>query len=248
MTCIYIFGPFNSGTNLVSNIIDKCQCINKITLLPIVNNTDNDDSNIKNKNKNNNNNNGRIIIWKHTINVSNIKKILADKNNIVIFMYKNIYNWIYSINKTPYDITFKNIDKHEKLNNNVVLKKLTYNHNHTFGNIVHLYNLYYSNYISILNQHPTNAIFLDYYKVIDKTTSYEYINTQLNKINITILNQQQLIHNLDSPGKPHGLPVKNSQEALSKYDHITNIIKQYLLDKTKIHKYINNNIINYFEN
>jgi hypothetical protein len=234
MSKIYIFGPVNSGSNLINKIITKCQCVNKITLKPIINNEDCQNTN--------------SYIWKHILKINDFQQIINNPNNIVIFMYKNVYNWIASIQKEAYDITFKTFDKTEPLNNNVVLKNSRFNYNHTFGNIIHLYNLYYFNYMKLLNNHPTNAIFLDYYKVIDKSTSYEYINAQINKINITILNNQQLKHILDSPSKNHGKSVNNSKEALLNYDHVTNSIKQYLVDKTKIHNYINNDIINYFEN
>lgn len=227
MPQVYVFGPFNSGTNLMYNAINHCQCINTLTSTPVTN--------------------SNSSIWKHTIKMSDFKNLIKNKNNIIIFMYKNVYNWIASIQKAPYDIKFKNIDKKEKLNNNIILNNTEHNYNHTFGNIIHLYNFYYFTYMSLLNKHHDNVIFIDYHKVINKNTSYKYINHKLNKINLALFDEQAYNNLLDKPCKKHGSSVKNSEEAYAKYLNTNKTIKQYLINKTNIHKYVNNDIMKYFE-
>ena len=39
------------------------------------------------------------IVWKHTLDINKIQSILNNKDNYVIVMYKNLYNWLYSIKK-----------------------------------------------------------------------------------------------------------------------------------------------------
>ena len=233
MSQIYVFGPYNSGTNIIDKVLTRCKCINKTTSQSIFNATPKINA---------------APIWKHTIKKPELQKIINNPNNIVIFMYKNIYNWISSIQKSPYNIKFKNTDKREMLNNNIILAEPQFNYNHTFGNIIHLYNLYYSNYLSLLVEHPKNVIFLDYYKIINRDTSFNYLNDKLNAVHLKIVNECEFLNILSVPSKSHGLSVKNSQEAYSKYMSTNIRIKIYLLNKTKIHEYVNNNIIHYFEN
>ena len=107
MSHVYIFGPFNSGTNLIMKII---------TLMPINNVIVNEEN-----------------VWKHTIKSPEIQQIIDNKNNIVIFMYKNVYNWLYSIKKCSYDIVFSNMYSEVGL------------YSKKFANMIELYNFYYIN-------------------------------------------------------------------------------------------------------
>jgi len=77
MNTIYIFGPFNTGNNLIINIL-------------------------KEKNFNIN-----YIIDKHTLQPDIIKKVCESSNHYVIFLYKPIYNWLASIKKAPYFIEYQ---------------------------------------------------------------------------------------------------------------------------------------------
>lgn len=203
--------------------------------MPIINNTTDDY-----QNKNNS-------VWKHAFKPKELQQIINNKNNVVIFMYKNVYNWIYSINQNPYNISFKQNDKQEILNNNVNLNTPYYNYNCTFGNIIQLYNFYYTTYMSFLNKHD-NVIFLDYKKLIDITISYKYINAKLNAVNLSINDIDYFLKIMSVPSKIHGKCVKNATQAHLSYAKTNNCMKRDLVNKTKIHQYINSDIINYYEN
>ena len=73
-------------------------------------------------------------------------------------MYKNVYNWLYSIKKAQYTL------QGDKLCSTVELR------GKIFPNAVELYNFYYINYISLLNKF-NNIVFLDYHKLL-KDNSY----------------------------------------------------------------------------
>lgn len=81
MNTIYIFGPFNTGNNLLINILKE------------------------------NNFNINYIIDKHTLDPDIIKNVCESSNHYIIFLYKPIYNWLASIKKAPYFIEFQNDHK-----------------------------------------------------------------------------------------------------------------------------------------
>jgi hypothetical protein len=70
---IIILGPFNSGTNLIEKIFINHDIIYNET-----------------------------IYWKHTILIDTLCKLCEIKDVIIIIMYRNIYNWLNSINNTKY--------------------------------------------------------------------------------------------------------------------------------------------------
>ena len=108
MTKIRIFGPFHSGTNLIHNIINEVGCTVDGVIITAVQ-TD-----------------------KHDL----APDFLDDE--LVIIMYKNLYNWIYSINKEPYDIVFNDLTTEISFRGE------------TYQNIIHLYNSYYLSYMDLL--------------------------------------------------------------------------------------------------
>ena len=149
-------------------------------------------------------------------------------------MYKNIYNWVYSLKKRSYEVEFTN------LNNTVKLCDTTYE------NCVQLYNYYYCMYTHLINNNK-NVMFLDYYKIINKETCFNYINSKLEKYNLHLESEEKLLQTLNKPSKSHGNSVKNSNEALKIYLSNQSIVKSFLIRNTKIHKDVNSKIINYFE-
>ena len=218
---IEIFGPFNTGTNLISKILKCSQCINKITQQKIKVIDDKMDDN--------------GIAMKHTINEKQLQQIRDNKTKMVVIMYKNIFNWIFSIKKESYDIKFT------KLNNTVKYD------NNTYENIICLYNYYYNMYIKLF-QNNSNVIFLDYYKIIDKNICYDYINSKLSLKDLYIESKYNLLQTLAEPSKTHGISHKNSDDAINSYISNQILVKNYIIKYTKIYNDVDHNIINYFEN
>ena len=216
---IHIIGPFNTGTNLLNNIISNSDVIDLV---------DNDSIVIYN--------NDNEPIHKHTLIIKDINNYLLDKNNIVIIMYKNVYNWLYSIPKAPYDIKLKNMFSTVEL------------YSKKFDNMIELYNFYYINYISILNNF-NNVIFIDYEKIIDTDThtSFDYINSKLQKINLQITSKDKTMIELSKPSKNHGDPVNSATDAKNNYKQNNEMVKQFVQKIPVLNKSVRSIIINYFE-
>jgi hypothetical protein len=87
---IKIVGPFNTGTNLLANIINSDNCVDLLSnsTCSLLRQTTHDATNFD----------------KHTVNISEIIQYLQNEKNLVIIMYKNVYNWLYSIKKAQYSL------------------------------------------------------------------------------------------------------------------------------------------------
>ena len=214
---VHIIGPYNTGTNLLFNIINNSECIDVI---------ENKSITIEHQHK---------PFGKHTLNIKIIENYLDNPDNLLIIMYKNVYNWLYSIQKSPYDI------KYTKLYLPVILKK------NIFPNMIELYNFYFINYMSILQRYP-NAIFLDYNKVIDKSNSYNYIQSNLNKIGLSMNSITKFNETLMKPAKDHGKSVKNVIEANNNYEYRQNIVKVFLTKKPNFNHSVKPILIDFYEN
>lgn len=206
---IIILGPFTSGTNLIEKILNNYKIIHN-----------------------------EKIHWKHTINIDSLHDLCKIPNVLIIVMYRNIYNWLKSINRTKYFCEFTNFES-----NAYLLSYKHYNVKTKFDNIIDLYNKYYLNYIEILNNYK-NVIYFNYEKIIFDN-SLSYINNKLCKFNIIISNNM-LDNALNKPSKNHGHCVKNNKEMCKMYHENSNEIKN-VIDNLDVKKYINNDIIKYFE-
>ncbi|MCX5895442.1 MAG: hypothetical protein NTZ51_06395 [Proteobacteria bacterium] len=213
---IHIIGPFNTGTNLLFNIINNSNCVDLTQNITLT---------IEHQHKPFN---------KHTLEIKTIETYLNNPDNLLIIMYKNIYNWLYSIKKEEYDIIYTKLFLPVEL------------YGKKFPNMIELYNFYYINFMSILERYP-NAIFLDYNKIIDYTTSYDYVNFKLSKINLFISSNEQFHKILMKPSKNHGEPVKNSIDAKQKYSSRQYVVKKFLINKPNFRRSIKNVLINYYE-
>ena len=215
---VHVIGPYNSGTNLLYNIINNSECIDL---------TDNTSVSIKYQHR---------PFSKHTIDISSIENYLHEPSNLLIIMYKNVYNWIYSIKKESYSLIYTKLYLPLEI------------YNKEFPNIVELHNFYYINYMSILQRYP-NAIFLDYNKVIDKSNSYNYINNKLSKINLSINSTVNFNKTLMEPSKKHGDPVKNTNEAKERYNDVNTMVKKFVQKIPNLNRSIKrSNLIKYYEN
>ena len=213
---IHVIGPYNTGTNLLFNIINNSECIDLIQ---------NKSISIEHQHR---------PFGKHTLDIKIIENYLNNPDNLLIIMYKNVNNWLYSIKKAHYDIKYTKLYFPVELDN----KK--------FPNMIELYNFYYINYMSILEKYP-NAIFLDYKMVINKSKSYDYINNKLSKINLFINLKNKFNETLMTPAKNHGTSVKNVIEAKESYSGIQDMVKKFLLTKPKFKRSIKPVLIDYYE-
>ena len=213
---VHVIGPYNTGTNLLFNIINNSECIDLIQ---------NKSISIEHQHR---------PFGKHTLDINIIENYLKNPDNLLIIMYKNVYNWMYSIKKEHYYIKYTKLYLPVELDN----KK--------FHNMLELYNFYYINYMSLLEKYP-NAIFLDYKMVIDKSTSYNYINNKLSKINLSINSKDKFHKTLMTPAKTHGKSVKNVIEAKESYSDIQTMVKNFLLTKPKFNRSVKTVLIDYYE-
>jgi hypothetical protein len=226
MSKIAVIGAWNTGTNLIHNILSNSNCINTITNSKI-----------------------EILeihkpIWKHHPNKNVIEKIIKDDpERIIIIMYRNIYNWINGMLKQPYEVKFKDIGSH------TIIK--TGNHDKYdfhFSNIVNLYNHYYEIYKNMAEKYK-NVILIDYNKIINKNISYDYINFKLSRLNLTITSFEKMMNELNTPAKKHGNSVKNSDDAMLKKNKDRHKIEEMIEIKyNNLKKFINNTLIAYYEN
>ncbi len=150
-------------------------------------------------------------------------------------MYKNLYNWLYSIQKSPYDLKFSKLYLEVEFQSR------------KFPNMIELYNFYYINYLSILNRF-NNVVFLDYEKVIDVNSSFDYINSKLQHMNLRIMSNDKFILELSKPAKTHGASVKSATEAKNIYSKNNNIMAQFVKKIPILYKSIKPCIIRHFEN
>ena len=205
MTIIRIFGPFHSGTNLIHNIINEVGC---------------------------------------TVDGATITAVQTDKHDLapdflddefVVIMYKNLYNWIYSINKEPYDIVFNDLTTEISFRGE------------TYQNIIHLYNSYYLSYMDLLTSHK-NIIFLDYGKVIDDG-GFDYVSSQFDKIGIDFFVNRidKFTEVLGKPAKTHGFSRTNSSDAHLNYLPIQQVFKEFIQEKTLIGHFVDPDITDFFE-
>jgi hypothetical protein len=209
---IQIYGPFNTGTNLVYKLL-----------------TDNISKNIKIFNNN----------WKHTLDSKSLIKCASNKNNLIILMYKNVYNWVGSILKFKYDFEIPN-----GYNNKCKMKDVNNKNQYYFDNIIDAYNQYYYMYIDLI-ENNSNVVWIDYYHLINKETSFQYLSNKLKSFDIKFHSEKLYIEVLGKPAKHHGKSVSSSDEAMNKYDQIN---KKYNTEcNFLLPSYIDLRIIEYFE-
>lgn len=207
---IAILGAWNTGTNLISNILSNSYCVflnNEKEVLDISNNH----------------------VWKHEPTFSKIENMAKDPNKIVVIMYRNIYSWLNSMLKASYELEFKTFNSIAKIKPRDI----------SFRNILHVYNHYYSNYIRLINTYP-NVVFFDYKKISNETIAFDYINYKLSKINLCIKEKYKVIQQLIQPAKQHGKPVNNSTEALQKYNRSILLMKEEVKKQNVQHFVNNN--------
>jgi len=223
ITQVFCIGPFNSGTNLIQNIILNADCININNNKHVKLYNKNTDPWIKGVN------------FKHCFLRNVLNHFIYTKNMGVIILYKNVYNWIYSIKKEPYEFKFN------KIFDTLILGK------YKFDNIIQAHNLYYSLYMDII-EHNSNVVFVDYYKLINNETCFDYLNQKLLPLGIKIQNREKMMEQLNKPSKDHGTCIQNSLCALNKYITNQKLVQNFIIKNTNLNCNINKKVIDYFEN
>jgi hypothetical protein len=222
---VFCIGPFNSGTNLLEKILTNSDTIN------IYNNNS---INIINKERDEWIPN---VNFKHCFLRNILDKYIHSKNTGIIILYKNVYNWLYSMKKEHYDI---------KMIKNKLFDTLLFGQ-YKFDDIIQVYNLYYTMYMDIIEKN-SNVIFVDYYKLINNDSSFEYLNQKLSPLGIKVNNREKMMHQLNEPAKNHGKCIQNSNLALQNYLLNQHLVKQFVIQNTKLNHTINTKVIEYFEN
>lgn len=215
MRNIHVIGPFNTGTNLMHNIIKGCDCIDLIT---------NDKIHIGGLHE---------PFGKHTLVIDDIDNYLSNTNNILIIMYKDVYNWLYSIKKAAYDVKFTKMFLPVEL------------YGKHFSNMIELYNFYYVNYMSFINKYP-NVIFLDYEKVIKRETSYDYVNNKLENLNIKIASKPKFYLQLNTKAKSHGHSVKSADDANKVYKYNNQLVRSFINKFPTLASSVNPILLNFY--
>ena len=185
---IQIFGLHNSGTNLLTNIINHYG-----HNLP---------------------NGGSTIIWKHTIMEEEIENIVNDDNNKVFFVIRDPFFWFLSHKKTNYLDQFY-ITKNEKIFKrkiNFPLIKLLHEEQKAFRQFESMIDLF-NEYNRIYNKFKTrkNCLLLKYSDIIHCNR----INDILSHINVSVTkkNVESYKAKLNYKSKRHGNP-RTINEAL----------------------------------
>jgi hypothetical protein len=167
-------------------------------------------------------------MWKHTLRRDVIDKKIRIPDNLFIIMYKNVYNWVYSVRQNPYDISFQE-------NGEVMMQQIRY------PNIVMLYKRYYAMYHDYLEKYK-NIVWIDYHKMLDPHNGFKYIKDRLAQLGIELVDDEHWKNILSNPSKNHGSNIiQSSDDALRLYKDRQIQIKSEQLSG------IDHNIFTWFE-
>ena len=120
MNNIQIFGPFCSGTNLITKILKE---------------NINEPLNIQWE--------GHTHIWKHTISLPHLERCINNnKDTLFICMFKPLYEWIESIRKKKYNIKWSNNIKDPCSLKNLKWKTIIHLYNNYYCNYKYLIEKY----------------------------------------------------------------------------------------------------------
>ena len=97
-------------------------------------------------------------------------------------------------------------------------------------------------------EHNSNVVFVDYYKLINNETCFDYLNQKLLPLGIKIKNREKMMEQLNKPAKGHGTCIQNSFMALNKYMTNQELVQNFIIKKTNLNCSIDKKVIEYFEN
>ena len=205
---IKILGPPNTGTNLITKILEGNFSNNLVMR----------------------SHHGKH----HLIKSALINIIIENKDTLFIIMYKPLRNWICSMYKARYNMKFNSMQS------KCILKEKK------FTNIVECHNHYYKMYMELINKYE-NVIFLNYYDIIQKEKTIDYLSNKLFKFNLYIKPDNNILSVLNRPAKGHGQSVKSAKEAIQKRKACIEKINNDRTNRSTIKKYQNPEIVPYFE-
>ena len=226
-----VIGPVNSGTNLMTKILE--------------NNLIHHDKNVYVHGNNS------MKLWKHCNVKSTIESYLdSNKSIVLIFMYKNILNLMSSMCKNSYCWRFKNIAKDKIMfggNTSLIPRTQVIYEN---KNIIQYFESYYQTYKDILNspKYCNRVIFIDYKKIIDRDNAFDYIQEKLKTFHFDIKYKDVVMTALDNPSKRDKYCVANSNEAFKQYR--SNAKKEYkrlIMSSLRLDKDMDLSLLKYFE-
>ena len=221
---IQLLGPFNTGTNLLTNILKQ---------------------NIKEDIKIHWE--GHTLFWKHAINKSLIEKyIKSNTDTLFICIYKSLHNWISSMQKSSYNIKWDKTLTGKCHFVKEIHNEISYEEKY-YKNIILIYNEYYNMYMQLINNH-NRVIFMNYYDIIDKKNVVKYITNKLFVYNLSIKSDNNIFSILDKPSKNHGGSVNSVDEAINKKNKSYNNINNCEKNKLIIKEHFNYEIRDFFEN
>jgi hypothetical protein len=202
---IAVIGPFNTGTNLMKNVIEE-------------NNTINNNYHIE------------YNFWKHTFTYENM-----DKNSKYIIMARHPYLWISSLKKESYNIKFNSIDQDVKFirdnKNKFEQFDLSFNN---LAEIWNMYYRFYKDLLENNKLDIVTTIDYCKLVDNTNDNNYEYVLSKLKDIGIEDLNKQNFIDTFKKPAKDHGHPV-SVDKAIYKCDNMDELLtdeEKEIIDKT----------------
>lgn len=217
MKKLQVLGPFHSGTNLLLKmLIDNCEDL------------DNPDDNKVDISEN-------LLSWKHTLRIWYIDGLLQEKKeNVLVLIYKNMYNWMMSMALDPIDVKLE-----KGLSGKCKMLNLE------FENIIQMYNRYYRMYKFFLEKHPRQVVVLHYYKMIQKDTGPSYIRSKLESIGVQLVSEEMILEKLGCASRRES--VANSSEAVDKYSLVQQTMQKSMASYPRLKSFIEQDLIDYFE-
>jgi len=216
MPQLQILGQFNTGTNLLLQMLEG-NCRDEVGRDVYMKDT--------------------LFAWKHTLHRRvQVENCLREDNRYIIILYKNVFAWLYSIEKYPYDVMF------DALDGPVSMQGYPYN------NLLELYNTYYRMYMDLIHQYgEKKVIWMDYHRIIHLPTSADYIRKKLAVAGLSIVEEARIGEVLGTSSKMHGKSVQNWEEAMERYPRVVETYREYVMSRPSLAASYQESIEQFFE-
>jgi hypothetical protein len=214
MKNIQIFGPFCSGTNLITKIL-------KENVMETVN--------IHWE--------GHTHIWKHTIRLSHLEGcVKKQKDTLFICVHKPLYEWVASIQKKPYDIKWNKNIKYPCSLRNMKWNTIVHLYDNYYSNYKYLMENYKNvicvNYYKLLDnnsvkQYITNKIIPYSLTIKEKDNIYKILQRPAKRHGKSVKNAKEaLLKKTILNNKLKNSTEKKIMDKLSNNSNIKFFIKQ----------------------
>ena len=157
---------------------------------------------------------GSTICLKDTIDFEKLEnKISNNKDILFVVVFRPLYSWI----KSCQNVDSSNLIWDKNIDSDLNLEGKAFTH------IVELYNYYYTNYIKLIRKYE-NVMYLDYFKICNVNTSYDYFIDKMAKFNNSLVNKDSIdkdkFINVLNKKATGNSSFNNSAEALEKYEQL----------------------------